>query len=67
MEPALFTGIGTIMERPSYECTTGKKAWNTVLQDIRINAKVQNWFLSCLVRGRILLIEKSKADGFIPE
>lgn len=64
--PSASVCVSTSFSRPGYTFMTGELANTKVLEEIRVNPKLRQWLLSCLIRGTVLLNEKSTTDGFVP-
>lgn len=65
--PSATLKVGTAIRRRENVELNGPEALNKVMTEMRTYKDVRRWFLSCLIRGTILVDEHSPADGFIPE
>lgn len=59
-------GASTSIKRPRYSFIIGEPALTKVLVEIEQHPNLRKWFLSCLIRGTILLNKQSTSDGFVP-
>lgn len=65
--PTASVRVKTTIFRPPDVLLTGVVAWNKLLSEITMFPKVRRWFLSCLIRGTLLLHHTSPFDAFIPQ
>lgn len=63
--PFATAGASTSISRAGYCFITGKPALTKVLVEIEQHSKLRKCFLSCMIRGTILLSERSTSDGFV--
>lgn len=64
--PFVAAGASTSISRPGYSFISGEPALTKVLVEIKRHPNLRKWFLSCMIRGTILLNKQSTSDGFVP-